>query len=594
MAAKSHLAAVLGLDIGGINTRVSLVGITEGKYRLLGSQGAATSLGKGLHIGAGVGEAMQALQRETGHPFIKEEGGLLQPVDRIGRGVDRVGMVLSAGPQVRAALLGLTSQGSIKAGQALFDSLPLHACEYFGMTHLAHTTRAVESLIQTRPGILVITGGEDAGGEELTMRWIDIVCILCQILPEAIQPLVVYAGSPGLEAAARRWLEPVARLQVVPNLQPVFGEYDLVPAADALEQEVLRKWQADLPGLKGMSDLARGLTGLSARSMDRMMRFLSLTKQTAQGQPGKTGILAVDLGGTYTTVSAGLGGQSGTVVADKFPDLGSSSLLNVSRAIYTWTGEPVTEDECERFIANHALIPDWVPETRQELALSHAFTRYRLQKALQRLSDHRGWFDFHPDHGLRGNFEPVIASGAVLTGMPDAARVMLSLLNGLQPHGITTMVLDRHNILPLMGKIGEVEPVLPVQVLSSSAFENLGTVISTSGRLPSKGAALTVHMKTASGTQSSRSVSSGALLRLAVAPGESAELELIPQNRVDIGFGGPGQRGRLKVRGGTLGVVIDARGRPLALPESPEARITLIQTWLQALRADHDSSGGAK
>lgn len=593
MTVINHLSAILGLDIGGINTRVSLMGIADGKYRLLGSQPAATSLGQGLHIGAGVGEAMQAVQKETGHPFIKEEGGLLQPVDRIGRGVDRVGMVLSAGPRVRAALLGLTSQGSIKAGQALFDSLPLRANADFGMAHLANTTRAVETLIKSRPDILVIAGGEDAGGEDLTMRWIDIVCILCQMLPEAVQPLVVYAGSPGLEGAARRWLEPVARLQVVPNLQPVFGEYDLVPAAGALEQEVLHKWQAGLPGLKGLSELAHGLTGLSAHSMDRMVRFLSLTRQPVQDQPGKTGILAVDLGGIFTTVSAGVSGQSGTVVDDKFPAIGSSALHSASLATAIWAGEPVTEAECERFLANHALIPAWVPQTGLELALSHAFTRYRLQQALQRLSAHYDWFDFHPEYGLRGTFEPVIASGAVLNGTRDAARVMLTLLDGLQPHGITTLVLDRYNILPLLGKIGEVEPILPVQVLSSSAFENLGTVISASGRLPSNRTALTVHMETASGKKSSHSVPSGSLLRLTVAEGERADLDLIPHNRVDIGFGWPGQRGRLRVTGGNLGVVLDARGRPLLLPEPTDARVALLQTWLQALRAEHNSNEGA-
>jgi hypothetical protein len=36
----------------------------------------------------------------------------------------------------------------------------------------------------------------------------------------------------------------------------------------------------------------------------------------------------------------------------------------------------------------------------------------------------------------------------------------------------------------------------------------------------------------------------------------------------------------MRVVGGVLGVVIDARGRPLALPEDPTRRRELIKKWL--------------
>ncbi|MFA7407031.1 MAG: hypothetical protein WCY93_04205, partial [Anaerolineaceae bacterium] len=50
---------------------------------------------------------------------------------------------------------------------------------------------------------------------------------------------------------------------------------------------------------------------------------------------------------------------------------------------------------------------------------------------------------------------------------------------------------------------------------------------------------------------------------------------------------GPGGGGRLKVVGGRLGVVIDARGRPLQLPKQPELRIEFLNHWQRMLRADH-------
>ncbi|MEW5830178.1 MAG: hypothetical protein AB1846_14890, partial [Chloroflexota bacterium] len=54
---------------------------------------------------------------------------------------------------------------------------------------------------------------------------------------------------------------------------------------------------------------------------------------------------------------------------------------------------------------------------------------------------------------------------------------------------------------------------------------------------------------------------------------------LQPLQRADIGFG-PGRSGTVKVVGGTMGVVIDARGRPLDLPTDPVRRRELLKKWL--------------
>jgi len=147
------------------------------------------------------------------------------------------------------------------------------------------------------------------------------------------------------------------------------------------------------------------------------------------------------------------------------------------------------------------------------------------------------------------------------------------------------MVLDRHHLLPLLGKLGEAEPVLPVHVLSSPAFENLGTVISVVASAPRGRSLLVVHVETESGKTFSAEIQQGTLKRLEIPHGETGVLDLVPHRRVDIGFGGQGQGGRLKVVGGALGVVIDARGRPLRLPEKVDMRIELIQQWRRMLGA---------
>lgn len=588
MAVVQHPDALLGLDIGRINTRVNLFGISDGKFRLLGSRSLATSLGQGFHIGTGVGQAMQSLQQDTGHIFLDDSGGLLKPVDRIGRGVDHVALVTSAGQRITAALLGLTSQGSLLAGTALVDSLPLNQIETLGLVHLVDEINAIEMLVRSRPEIIIITGGEDGGAEVSIQSWIEIVRTSCRLMPPPVKPVVLYAGNPQLESIARRRLEPVARLQIAPNLQPGNGLIDLVPAQVLLEREILTAWQRALPGLGEIFGLSQDLSGLTVRSMDRMIRYLSRNQRHHPGSTSQAGVLAVDLGAAHTTVTAGLGGSCATVVQDKFFDLDHPARAEVCQAIKNWSCEPVSLEEADQFLCNHAIIPAWVPETRKELALAQAYAHYRLQDALGRLAENTPWFEFHSNSGLEGNYEPVIVSGGILTAAPNPEGVMLTLLNGLQPRGITTIVLDRHHLLPLLGIIGQAEPVLPAHLLSSPAFENLGTVISVVGDFPTGKAVLTVRVGTQSGTNYTADIHAGTLTRLEIPQGDVGVLELVPHRQVDVGFGGRGEGGRLKVTGGMLGVVIDARGRPVRLPVEDGARSATLHQWLETLGADRE------
>jgi hypothetical protein len=587
MAIPQHPAIVLGLDLGRVHTRATLFGIIEGKYRVLGSGTALTTLGAGMHLGRGVGEALKTLQAGCEHLFLKDSGGLILPLDRKGQGVDRVALLASAGPKVTASLLGLSGSGSIKAGRAVLGGLPLKTIVALGIGELADEAMAIERLIKTHPEIVVIAGGEDAGAEVSIRRWMEVLRTACRLMPSTRQPVILFAGNPNLESMAKRRLEPVGKLHVIPNIQPAYGEYDLVPAQIAIEREILHQWKATLPGLPGLCDLARDLNGLTYRAMDRMVRFLGQSKRIDRAGVANTGVLAVDLGGQSTTLSASFGNLAGSVVQDKFPVVWDESWLSACQAVYEWAGEPVTLDMADQFLCNYAMIPGWVPETPTELALLQAFARFRLRRGLKQFAENYPWFNYHPERGLHGHYEPIILSGAVLAHAPHPGGALLTVLNGLQPYGITTFVLDRYHLLPLLGKIGEIEPVLPVQVLASAAFENLGTVVSATGDLPQGRLALTVHVETESGKVYTVDVQQGSLKRLVIPTGEEAVLEFVPHQRVDIGFGSAGGGGRLKVTGGVLGVVIDARGRPVQLPDQPTERVERLQEWRRTMGVDH-------
>jgi len=74
-------------------------------------------------------------------------------------------------------------------------------------------------------------------------------------------------------------------------------------------------------------------------------------------------------------------------------------------------------------------------------------------------------------------------------------------------------------------------------------------------------------------------VLAGEIEILPLGAGQKAQLELKPARLVDLGQG-KGRTGITTAEGGSVGVIIDARGRPLVLPDDPEKRAALNQQWL--------------
>jgi hypothetical protein len=94
---------------------------------------------------------------------------------------------------------------------------------------------------------------------------------------------------------------------------------------------------------------------------------------------------------------------------------------------------------------------------------------------------------------------------------------------------------------------------------------------------------LNVKVSIEDGSEYTVDIAQGTLRRLVIPAGVKAVLDLKPSRQTEIGFGGKGKGGRLKVTGGELGFVIDARGRPLKLPDGDESRMERLQHWLWSL-----------
>ncbi|MGW8249171.1 MAG: glutamate mutase L, partial [Anaerolineales bacterium] len=252
-------------------------------------------------------------------------------------------------------------------------------------------------------------------------------------------------------------------------------------------------------------------------------------------------------------------------------------------AISRWMYHDVSASALRDYLYQKSIYPASIPLTDDELDIEQALARQLIQMAVRKALS-----SFPAKIKRYGNslvpwFEPIVASGSVLTQAPNTAQSMLMLLDGIQPTGVTTVVLDQSHITPGLGAAAAINPVLAVQVLETGTLQNLGTVISPIGKARFGSPVLRVRMVHEDGNETPLEVKQGSIAVLPLPTGQSAKLHLTPLQRFDVGMGGPGRGGGLRVVGGALGVVIDARGRPLRVPDDPARRRELIHRWRLSL-----------
>jgi hypothetical protein len=155
---------------------------------------------------------------------------------------------------------------------------------------------------------------------------------------------------------------------------------------------------------------------------------------------------------------------------------------------------------------------------------------------------------------------------------------LLLLLDAIQPVGIMPVLLDQNNLLPLLGAAASRSHYVPVQVIESGAFIGLGTVVSVIASANYGDQVLRAKLSYDDGTEARAEVKFGGLEILPLPSGQTARLSLQPLRRADAGLG-PGKSGDVPVTGGAMGVVIDARGRPLQIPGDPVRRRELMKRW---------------
>lgn len=575
MADEQTIESILVADCGTVNTNLLLLERVADSYRFVAQAEALTTVGPPWNdVSEGVVQALRDLERITGRKF-HSGGRVVIPREGL-MGVDAFVVIMSAPEPLRVLLAGLVPEMSLesahRAAAAVYASIEAVLCREGGLRSPEETwARAVRDLA---PDVVLLVGGVDGGASRPVMELADAIALGSSMLDTERRPRLVYAGNAKLRPMVTKLLGEIVTVDVVDNVRPTVDIERLTPTQQLLEQIYVERQLYKLPGVDTLSAWSRLPLLPTATAFGRVVEYL----WHREGRQDR-GVLGIDVGAASITIAACLQGDLAlSVHSQKGSVYGALNWVEEHgiEALQQWLPEEIDADQILAVLYNRTLKPWTVPQQLLELWVEQAVVREMLRGAVRAALP--TWNYNNAD--AMPNFDPILISGGSLVHMPRPGQVLLTLLDGLEPTGISTVMLDANRVAPALGAVAGIKPLAAASALDAGTLASLGTVISPVGKARPGETILQMRIVYEDSSVLNVEARYGELEIWPLLPGQRATLELKPNRRFDIGLGGPGRGGKVQVVGGLVGLVVDARGRPLVLPENPEARRHRLQRWV--------------
>ena len=610
-------SSILVADCGTVFTKVSLLGLVEGQYRLMARGEAPTTAAPPQQdITKGLIQAINEIEFITGRQFVSD-GRLISPEQPTGNGTDLFVATISAGGPMRLFVLGAVNSKleelSKQAVSGLYaETYALPAPSYQAVTRPAAIGAGpmaaagvqqggwtperrdlewegqLERIRELQPHAALIVGLADSPAGPTPLQE------ACQLVISAVQELnnhqngsapvkpaqgnvarrqlpVIYAGAPQFIEAVRRMLSGYAE---VTRVETLVSPEQLGPTSMAATTIYERDVMQRIPGYDHVRSWASSAPVATASSLSSLVRFLA--------QHYAMNVTSVDVGGTTTTVM--MAGERGEFIplvntgVGVGPGLGAVLEKAGPQRIARWLPFNLAADELRQYVLNRMLHPYVIPTSLRELQIDQAFAREAIILTIEATKQ----FQVH-----QFDADLILATGGVLAHTPKFGQAALMLLDAIQPRGVTSIVLDRTTLISQLGAVATVAPIAAVQVNENDAvMHRLGTCVIPYGELPQGQVAIRVGIEYSSGRQVTAEVMTGSIEIIPLHMNEQALLTLYPAPTVDVGLG-PGERARAaeEIDGGLVGLVIDARGRPLVFPTNETERQARLLQWMQVIGA---------
>jgi len=590
-----QINVILATDCGSTTTKAILIEKVDGHYRQTYRGEAPTTVEEPVaDVTVGVTNAATEVGELAGRRLVDETGSIIRPA-RGNEGCDVYISTSSAGGGLQILVTGVVREMSaasaeraaLGAGAIVLD---LIACNDRRRPH-----EQIQRIRELRPDMIVMAGGTDGG---TTKHVVQVAELIAPAKPRprfgsSYQLPVIFAGNKDAAPLVAEAFDDSVKLSIVDNVRPVLERENLTPARDAIHDLFLEHVMAHAPGYN------RLIEWTDAPIMPTPAAVGNILQQIA----GTRGINAVgvDIGGATTDVFSVFGGTFNRTVS---ANLGMSySISNVCAeagmsAILRWVHLDMDERELRNRVKNKMIRPTTIPQTLEALVFEQAVAREALRMAydqhkqfattLKGVQQQRTVGDTFSQltsgQSIVDNMQLdlLVASGGVLSHAPRMEQTAVMMIDAFEPEGFTEIAKDSIFMMPHLGVLASIHPRAALEVFERDCLIMLGTCIAPRG-LTKPGQPCCEYEISGDSLSKTGRMNFGDVLLFPLASDETAEVTVTPTRRFDVGHG----RGRpvtRSVRGGTVGLILDARGRPLTLPaDATEGRSTVTH-WIKQLK----------
>jgi len=579
---------ILATDCGSTTTKAILIEKRNGEWQLVVRGEAPTTVEAPYDdVTVGVQNAVREVEELSGLKLLAEEG-LIHPANGK-EGVDLFLSTSSAGGGLQMTVAGVVKAMSAESAERAALGAGAIIMDVVAVDDGRKDYQKIERIRSLRPDMVLVSGGTDGG---TVSHLVDIAEMLVAADPRPrlggdMRLPVIFAGNTSARDAVGELLDKRVDLRLTDNLRPDLDRENLGPAREAIHELFLQHVMQQAPGYSKLSGWVDSGIMSTPNAVGKMV-------QTAAEQMDLQ-VLAVDIGGATTDVFSVFGGNYHRTVS---ANLGMSySICNVLAEakidnIIRWLPFPADPWAIRNRMRNKMIRPTTIPETMEDLLVEQAVAREALRLA----------FEHHKmlARGLKGvqqqrtvgemlsqdatgktlvnmmGCDLLIGSGGVLSHAPRRQEAAMMMLDAYQPEGVTMLAVDSIFMMPQLGVLSTLQPEAASAVFERDCLIKLGSVIAPSG--PAKPGALLCEI-TLNGEKIA--LKQGDIFVRPLGPGETMEAEISPARGIDVGAG-RGRAVKTTVEGGVVGLVLDGRGRPLAIPADPTERAEMMKRTYQA------------
>jgi hypothetical protein len=170
----------------------------------------------------------------------------------------------------------------------------------------------------------------------------------------------------------------------------------------------------------------------------------------------------------------------------------------------------------------------------------------------------------------------------VLSHAPRRVQSALMMIDAFLPEFVTELAVDSIFMMPHLGVLAQVNPQASLEVFERDCLVYLGTCVAAKGSAKPGRPCFRYAIRSSTLNESGQMMV-GDIRLFPLGDGERATVSVEPDRSFDCGAGA-GKAIEREVRGGAVGLILDARGRPLALPVERETGRALVESWVTALQ----------